>query len=111
MENTKSILRIFDNPEFGKVRAVSVNGNPWFVGKDIAEILKYQRTADAISSHVDEGERLPGQAGILLQYAHTESYGNGPFQNQRRYLHQWRRCERGNEDREGDRQGAAVFHQ
>ena len=58
MENTKSILRIFDNPEFGKVRAVSVNGNPWFVGKDIAEILKYQRTADAISSHRSEERRV-----------------------------------------------------
>ena len=60
MENTKSILRIFDNPEFGKVRAVSVNGNPWFVGKDIAEILKYQRTADAISSHVDDEDKGVG---------------------------------------------------
>ena len=61
MENTKSILRIFDNPEFGKVRAVSVNGNPWFVGKDIAEILKYQRTADAISSHVDDEDKGVGK--------------------------------------------------
>lgn len=61
MENTKSILRIFDNPEFGKVRAVSVNGAPWFVGKDIAEILKYQRTADAISSHVDDEDKGVGK--------------------------------------------------
>lgn len=61
MENTKSILRIFDNPEFGKVRAVSLNGNPWFVGKDVAEILKYQRTADAISSHVDDEDKGVGK--------------------------------------------------
>lgn len=61
MESTKSILRIFDNPEFGKVRAVSLNGNPWFVGKDIAEILKYQRTADAISSHVDDEDKGVGK--------------------------------------------------
>lgn len=61
MENTKSILRIFDNPEFGKVRAVSLNGNPWFVGKDVAEILKYQRTADAISNHVDDEDKGVGK--------------------------------------------------
>lgn len=60
MENTKSILRIFDNPEFGKVRAVSMNGTPWFVGKDVAEALGYgagKSLANAVSKHVDEEDK------------------------------------------------------
>lgn len=35
-------LKIFKNPEFGEVRTLTINGNPWFVGKDIAEDLGYQ---------------------------------------------------------------------
>lgn len=57
MENTKSILRIFDNPEFGKVRVVSVKERPWFVGRDVAEALGYVETAKAIRERVDEDDR------------------------------------------------------
>lgn len=57
MENAKSILRIFDNPEFGKVRAVSLNGSPWFVGKDVTDILRYQNGSRDINRHVDDEDK------------------------------------------------------
>ena len=60
MENTKSVIRIFDNPEFGEVRAVSLNGNPWFVGKDVAEALGYSNTKDALAKHVDDEDKKMG---------------------------------------------------
>lgn len=54
-------IQIFNSKEFGEVRALELSGTPWFVGKDVAEILKYQRTADAISSHVDDEDKGVGK--------------------------------------------------
>lgn len=54
-------IQIFNSKEFGDVRVLELSGTPWFVGKDIAEILKYQRTADAISSHVDDEDKGVGK--------------------------------------------------
>lgn len=51
-------LKIFNNEEFGQIRTVVIEGEPWFVGKDIAEALGYGRTADAIKQHVEEGDKL-----------------------------------------------------
>lgn len=42
MEN--QIVKVFENEEFGRVRTVIINGEPWFVGKDVAEILGYKNT-------------------------------------------------------------------
>lgn len=53
-----SELKIFENEEFGKVRTVVVNDEPWFVGKDVADILEYTNTAKAIRDHVDEEDKL-----------------------------------------------------
>ena len=50
-------LQIFENPEFGKVRSVNVNGEPWLVGKDVAEALGYERGTKAITDHVDEEDK------------------------------------------------------
>ena len=50
-------LKIFNNPEFGEVRMVMVDGEPWFVGKDVAEILGYQDTYGALKKHVDDEDR------------------------------------------------------
>jgi len=44
-------IKIFESEEFGQVRAVMIDDEPYFVGKDVAEILGYKRTADAISTH------------------------------------------------------------
>lgn len=46
-------ISIFTNPEFGKIRTVAMNGEPWFVGKDVAVALGYKDTAKALLSHVD----------------------------------------------------------
>lgn len=35
-------LQIFNSPDFGQIRTIQKNGEPWFVGKDVAEILGYQ---------------------------------------------------------------------
>ena len=51
--NTTAIT-IFNNEEFGNVRTLTINGEPWFVGKDIAECLGYSRSTKAASDHVDE---------------------------------------------------------
>ena len=50
-------LKIFENKEFGKVRTVEVNGEPYFVGKDIADTLGYQNGSRDINRHVDEDDR------------------------------------------------------
>lgn len=51
-------LRIFDSPEFGQVRTMMIDGEPWFVGKDVADILEYQNSPKAIRDHVDEEDKL-----------------------------------------------------
>lgn len=50
-------MKIYENPEFGSVRTLSLDGIPYFVGKDVAEILGYSNTKDAISVHVDEEDK------------------------------------------------------
>ena len=57
MEN----VEIFKNPEFGEVRTLMVNNEPWFVGKDVAEALGYARTADAVAAHVDAEDKGVGK--------------------------------------------------
>ena len=52
-----SELQVFSNAEFGSVRSITVNGEPYFVGKDVAEILGYGNTRDALIAHVDEEDR------------------------------------------------------
>lgn len=51
-------LKIFENPAFGKVRVVEQGGEPWFIGKDVAEILGYSNTPKAIRDHVDDEDKL-----------------------------------------------------
>lgn len=50
-------LQIFSNPEFGRVRTVELNGQPWLVGKDVAEALGYKNPGKAIIAHVDEEDK------------------------------------------------------
>ena len=46
-------LKIFSSPEFGQIRTVSINNEPWFVGNDVATSLGYSNTRDALAKHVD----------------------------------------------------------
>ena len=52
-----SELQIFKNVEFGSVRTITVEGEPYFVGKDVAEILGYSNTRKALADHVDEEDK------------------------------------------------------
>ena len=50
-------LEIFENPEFGSVRTIVISNEPWFVGKDVANILEYQNGSRDINRHVDSEDR------------------------------------------------------
>lgn len=53
MDN-QSKIQLFTNEELDmKVRVVEINGEPWLVGKDVAEVLGYSNTSDALKKHVD----------------------------------------------------------
>ena len=50
-------IMIFNNPEFGSVRTVCIDGEPWLVGKDVAVILGYSNPQKAIRDHVDDEDK------------------------------------------------------
>lgn len=50
-------LQIFKNPEFGEIRTIEKDGEPWFVGKDVAAALGYEKPTDAVRKHVDVEDR------------------------------------------------------
>lgn len=50
-------LQIFKNEQFGEVQLLEINNEPWFVGKEIAEILAYKEPNKAIARHVDDEDR------------------------------------------------------
>lgn len=51
-------VTIFENPEFGKVRTLMIDGEPYFIGKDVATILGYAKPLNAITTHVDTDDSL-----------------------------------------------------
>lgn len=51
-------LEIFKSEEFGSIRTIIINDAPWFVGKDVADILGYTNTPKAIRDHVDIEDKL-----------------------------------------------------
>lgn len=66
-------LQIFNNAEFGSVRTIVIDGEPFFVGKDIAEVLGYSNPQKALRDHVDEEDKtvndsftVNGTKGILI---------------------------------------------
>lgn len=54
MENE---LQLFQNPDFGGVRGLMIDGEPWLVGKDVALVLGYSNSRDALSRHVDDEDK------------------------------------------------------
>lgn len=54
-------LQIFKNEEFGSIRTLNINGEPYFVGKDVAKSLGYINTRQALSSHVDKADKTTVQ--------------------------------------------------
>ena len=63
--NTTQMM-LFENSEFGKVRTLTINGEPWFIGKDIADKLGYERPTKAVQDHVhlDDRDEVPIQDSI-----------------------------------------------
>lgn len=51
-------LKVFSNEAFGEVRTIEIDGEAWFVGKDVATALGYKDTSDALKKHVDEDDKL-----------------------------------------------------
>ena len=70
-------MMIFSNPEFGNVRTVTIDGDPWFVGIDVARALGYARERSAIASHVDKEDALkcglPSNSGVQETIVINES--------------------------------------
>lgn len=50
-------IKIFENTEFGSIRTVDVNNEPWFVGKDVCEALRYSNSRKALADHVKENHK------------------------------------------------------
>lgn len=55
-------LQIFNHPDFGEVRIVTINDEPWFVGKDVALVLGYQNPQKALRDHVDDDEKTVNES-------------------------------------------------
>lgn len=53
-------LQIFNNEEFGDIRTVTIDNEPWFVGKDVAEALGYKNTKDALATHIENCDKIMG---------------------------------------------------
>ena len=57
-------LQIFENPEFGEVRTVVIDDEPWFVGKDVAAALGYENPQKALRDHVDNEDKKMGERNV-----------------------------------------------
>lgn len=59
-ESTSDQLQqmVFGNADFGEVRTVVIDGEPWFVGKDVAQCLGYTNPSKALADHVDDDDKL-----------------------------------------------------
>lgn len=51
-------IKLFTNKEFGEIRTMNIDEEPWFVGKDVAEALGYSNASKAVSTHVGEEDRI-----------------------------------------------------
>lgn len=56
--SSASQCEIFNHPEFGNLRCIEIDGEPWFVGKDVATALGYKDTSDALKKHVESEDKL-----------------------------------------------------
>lgn len=50
-------IKIFENDDFGAIKTIMINGIPYFVGKDVANVLGYRNLSDALMRHTDEDDR------------------------------------------------------
>lgn len=57
MSDLYQSYKTFSNNEFGEIRVLEIENEPWFVGKDIAEVLGYKNTNDAMKKHIDDEDK------------------------------------------------------
>lgn len=50
-------IKVFESKEFGEIRTITIDSEPWFVGKDVAIALGYAKPENAIATHVDEEDK------------------------------------------------------
>ncbi len=55
-------IKVFRNEQFGSIRTMEIDGEPWFVGKDVADILGYTNPSKALSDHVDDEDKLNNES-------------------------------------------------
>ena len=65
---------IFKNQDFGEVRTIIIDTEPWFVGKDVAVILGYADPNKAIAMHVDEDDKLNDKNSVEFRSAWWMAY-------------------------------------
>ena len=58
---TENEIILFTHEEFGEIRTLNIDGEPWFVGKDVATILGYKDSINALKSHVDAEDKTGWQ--------------------------------------------------
>lgn len=87
-KNMENNIQMFDNPEFGNIRTMKIDGNPWFVAKDLYRILGIQNSRDTLSIVLDEVSLsiiyiffklmlAMGCAVSLPKYKESEEFSNG----------------------------------
>lgn len=59
-------MKLFENPEFGTIRTVTIDGEPWMVGKDVAQALGYSNPQKALGDHVDDEDKRQGD-GVTIR--------------------------------------------
>lgn len=59
-------IQVFNNPEFGSIRTLEINGEAYFVGKDVATLLGYADPNKSIAMHVDEDDKLNDKSASSL---------------------------------------------
>ena len=80
-------LQIFSNPEFGQVRTVELDGQPWLVGADVATALGYKNPRKALADHIDPEDKgvtkrdtpIPNQHGVLVNQSVTYITESGVY--------------------------------
>ena len=59
-------IQIFNHADFGEIRTVTIDGEPWFVGKDVAQVLGYSNTKKALADHVDADDKIQND-GVTIR--------------------------------------------
>lgn len=72
-------IQVFNNPEFGDIRTIIIENEPWWVGKDVAEALDYQKPSNAVARHVDSEDK---KTEVVPYTQNRETVGKLTFINE-----------------------------